>query len=552
MLLLLSIACLSENQLHADQERPPEPSIAVTSPASGSWLAEGTAEVQGSFANLYQLDVNDSTVTPNPAEGTFASTIELRRGINTIQAYGETQDGEGWRYDRVAVLAGDYADPGYPVEDAVGIRLNQSGLDAAVDFVAGMVDDETVAETAMGMNPIYEDSYGVLGWDAVDIEARIDDLTFDDLRIAATPSEDELELRVVIPDLFVDLQAVGEIVWIDFDVDASIWADQAVITLGLGVDTDDGDLVVDLLSSEVDLVGFGYDTSLLPGDVESYLFVSTISEKLEGMLLEQTEEQVPPLLASTLGDLDLSTELELMDTPVSLAATFASASIDDDGIQLFADVDVHSPTSGSHTYAGYLSAPVDLAVDHDAALSMAMGDDILNRLFFELWKGGLMDISLSTDDGTMKPEFLAGLKAEEGTVTLNPLLPPVLVQHDEGMEVQIGACEVTVSTPGGDLGERLVADLSITIHAALAYSDGKVVLELTDPQMDLMVKESDWGAMPETVTQILEQLIPVGELTSALGDIAIDVPEMDGIAIDGATVKRDDSRLGTHVEVDLD
>lgn len=323
MLLLLSIACLSENQLHADQERPPEPSIAVTSPASGSWLAEGTAEVQGSFANLYQLDVNNSTVTPNPAEGTFASTIELRRGINTIQAYGETQDGEGWRYDRVAVLAGDYADPGYPVEDAVGIRLNQSGLDAAVDFVAGMVDDETVAETAMGMNPIYEDSYGVLGWDAVDIEARIDDLTFDDLRIAATPSEDELELRVVIPDLFVDLQAVGEIVWIDFDVDASIWADQAVITLGLGVDTDDGDLVVDLLSSEVDLVGFGYDTSLLPGDVESYLFVSTISEKLEGMLLEQTEEQVPPLLASTLGDLDLSTELELMDTPVSLAATFA-------------------------------------------------------------------------------------------------------------------------------------------------------------------------------------------------------------------------------------
>lgn len=552
MLVLLAFACSSENQLHSDQERPPEPSIALTSPASGSWLAEGATEVTGTFANLYGLDVNDNSVTPSPETGTFSGTVELERGINVIQAYGETADEKGWRYDRVAVIAGDFADPGHPIEDAVGLRVNQSGLDVVMDYVAGMVDDETIEAAAFEMNPIYDDSYGVLGWDAVDIEARIDALTFSALRIDADPREDVLFLEVVIPDLFVDLQAVGEVVWIDFDVDATIWADQAVITAELEADADDGDLVVNLLSSEVELIGFGYDTSLLPGDVESYLFVSTIAEKIEGMLLEQIEEKVPPLLESTLGGLDLSTELELMGTPVALGATFASVQIDEQGLEIHTDVEIDSPSAGTHTYAGYLSAPVEMDIDTKSGLAMGMGDDLLNRLFFELWKGGLMDITVSTDDGTMKPEFLAGLKAEQGSITLNPLLPPVLVQNEEGMEIQIGACEVTVLTPGGDLGERLVADLSITIHAAVGYEDGQVVLEIADPEMDLMVRDSDWGAMPETVTQLLEELIPVGELVSAFGDIAIDIPQMEGIAIDSASVQRDRSRLGTHVEVELD
>jgi len=551
MILALALACSTENQLHSDQERPPAPEIALTSPASGAWLAEGSVEVTGTFANLYNLDVNEQSATPVAAEGTFAGTAELRRGINVIQAYGETQDGKGWRYDRVAVMAGDYADPGYPIEDAVGLRVNQAGLDTLVDYVAGMVDEATVEDAALGMNPVYDDSYGVAGWDAVEIQATIDNLEFDDLRIDATPYSDELELQVAIPNLWVDLSAFGEIVWIDFDVDASIWADQANIVVVLTADTEDGDLVVDLVESDVELIGFGYDTSLLPGDIEAWLFVSTIAEKIEGMLLEQIEEKVPALLDSTLSGLDLSTEMALLGTPIELGATFASVSIDTEGLELFADVDVHSPSAGTHTYAGYLSAPVELDVDRDASMGMALGDDLLNRLLFELWKGGLMDMTMSTDDGSMKPEFLAGLKAEQGSIALNPQLPPVIVQHEEGMEIQIGACEVTVLTPGGGLGERLVADMSLKINASVGYSDGQVVLELGNPEMDLMVKESDWGAMPETVTQLLEQLIPVGELVSAFGDIAIDVPQMDGIAIDGARVSRDASRLGTHVEVDL-
>ncbi|MCP4921530.1 MAG: hypothetical protein GY913_31930 [Proteobacteria bacterium] len=549
LLFALTIACSRDDGLN-ELDEGPRPQIAITSPAAAAWLGEGAVEVTGTFENLRTIDVNEAEATPDRS-GTFVGSAELSRGVNVIEAYGTTTDSE-WRYDRVGVLAGEFADPGHAIEDAAGLRLNQPGIDAAMDFAGSMVDQETIAAAATGMNPIYEDTYGVWGWDAVEIAANVDDITFDTVRLEATPRAGMLELQVVIPNLFVDLQAVGEAVGWDFDVDASLWADEAQIEGQLTLDADNGKLVVELLDADVNLVGFGYDTSLLPGDVEAYLFVDTIRGKLEDMLLEQITTMVPPLLESTLAGLDLSFELELMGVPLSIGADFAQASIDSKGIAITTDIDVDAPSNGEHTYAGFLSAPVELTVDDDAAVGAAISDDLLNRLMFEVWRAGLLELTLSTDDGSLEPALLLGLKTEQGTITLDALLPPVVVQGDSGLEVQIGELNVTVDTPGGEFGEHLEAAINLNIPLDLGYSDGNVVLALGSPEMVMMVRESDWGAEPETITQLLTQLLPLDSLLSILGDITFAVPSLDGLSIKSADVQRDKTGLGTHIGVELD
>ena len=548
LILALSLACSRDDGVNSLDEGP-RPDIAITSPAAGAWLSEGTVEVTGTFENLRTIDVNEAQATPDKS-GTFVGAADLVRGVNVIEAYGTTNDDE-WRYDRVGVLAGEFADPGHPIESAAGIRLNQPGIDAAMDFAGGMIDDETIAAAAVGMNPVYQDEYGVWGWDAVVIEANIDDVTFDTPRLTATPYAGMLELDVVIPNLFVDLQAVGEVVGWDFDVDAAIWADSAEIEGQLSLDADKGKLVVELLDADVNLVGFGYDTSLLPGDVEAYLFVDTIRGTLEDMLLEQITTMVPPLLEDTLSGLDLSFELELMGIPLAIGAEFASAEIDSKGIAITTDIDVDAPSNGEHTYAGFLSAPVELDVGTSSALDAAISDDLLNRLMFEVWRAGLMDLTLSTEDGSLEPALLGGLKAEQGTIALDALLPPVVVQGDNGLEVQLGELNVTVDTPGGELGEHLEAAINLNIPLDLGFEDGQGVLELGSPEMVMMVRESDWGAQPETITQLLTQLLPLDSLLSILGDITFDVPSLDGLEIKSADVQRDKTGLGTHIGVEL-
>ena len=52
--------------------------------------------------------------------------------------------------------------------------------------------------------------------------------------------------------------------------------------------------------------------------------------------------------------------------------------------------------------------------------------------------------------------------------------------------------------------------------------------------------------------QLLEQLLPLDSLLALIGDIAFDVPSLEGLVIQSAEVQRDGSRVATHVLVELD
>jgi Glucodextranase, domain B len=547
LLPLLSTACKGHEE--EAEALAITPSLVLEAPAAASWQAAGQATASGTATQCDSVTVDGVDATLRA--GAFETKVDLVRGINLVEAVGLGANGDEV-YVRQSVIAGDYNDPGQLVRDAMVLRLNQGGLDTAMALVASMIDSETIEATVVALNPVYTDTYGVWGWDAVTISADVTELSFDEPKLTATPTDGLLELTVVLPDVYVGLRAYGDVVGIDFDTTASLAATAAVVTADLSIAAVDGKLQAEMSNPTVSLEGFSYDTSLLPGDIEAYVFVDTIRATIEEQLLAQIEEMVPSLLDETLAGLDPSFETELIGVTVSVEAEFSSASIDPDGVEMTVDVDVDVPSSGNQTYAGYLAAgPADPRVDTHSDLSGSISDDLLNRVLFEAWRGGALAMEMSTEDGSLSSALLIPLKATQGSISISADLPPVVVDDQGALQAQMGELQIRIETPDGELGTYLDLSAHILAPIDVVLEAGELVLDIGDVDVTLMVRDSDWGASNEATTALVESMLPVSTLMALLGDFSFPIPSLLGIQIDSAEVYRDNSGVYTGLEAEL-
>jgi hypothetical protein len=545
---LVLAACSHENELVADDFR--EPTLELTTPAQADWMPAGRVSVDGRAENLERVNVNGVEARPD-RDGRFSTEVVLERGINVVEASGT--DGHGdTRFVRHGVLAGDFGDPGTEITDAVRLRVNQGGLDVAMDTVAGMLDAGELGPTVMSGNPVYQDSYGVWGWDAVNIRADVTELWFDQPTLTADPETGYLDIGAQIPNVWVKVVASGDVVGWDFSVDVWVWASRADLTAWATVDAQAGKLKADLRDASVTLVGFGYDTSLLPGEVEQYILVDAVRGYLEGKLAETLEAKVPPMLDETLAGLELSFDTTVMDREVHVAAEIAEAGIDDRGIEIDANLDVSIPGKGDKTYTGYLLAGEGRPeADENADIGLALSDDLLNRLLFEVWRAGVLDMTLSTEDGSLQPIMLAPLHATEGSIEIASMLPPVIVEKEGRLQAQLGELEVVIRTPGGEMGEYLKASVAAFVELELTVENGVLKLDLGTPELSVTVRESDWGASNETTTNLLEEMLPIDTFMLLLGDIEFPLPTLGTVSIAKGTVSRTSNHVYTGVSVDL-
>jgi hypothetical protein len=548
--LLFTIGCKADSSLTEDDFV--DPVLEFTNPVAADWLPAGETTVTGRVEGLDDLQINGA---PAEIDGdTFSATITLDRGINVIEASG-TDGNDHTRFERASVIAGEFADPGRPVKEAVVARLNTSGIDFAMDMVGDMINDMDIEGAIAGANPVYEDTYGVWSWDAVYVRADIGSLDMGNIQLDANPEEAYLDLTVTIPWLDVWVPVYGDILGWDFDVDAWIWASSAEITGYVTVDVDNNDkLVADLHSPTVQLYGFGYDTSLLPGEIETYILVDTIREALEDMLVEQISEAVPPLIEEQLADLDLSFETELLDRDVAIEAGFTRATIDEKGIELITKIDVNMKGKGEATYAGYLAADEKYPkVSRSGDLSAAISDDMLNRVLFEAWRSGIMDIELSTEDGSLAPEMLMALKATTGTVKVHADLPPVIVEHDKNIQLQAGEIIVDIYTPNGAMGDHVQLSIAVYGDIDLEVKKNKLKLDLQTPELIITVRDTDWGrsGSDEAVNLLLDNSFGIESLLGLLGDMSFDLPTIGDVNIADAQVDRNKNGVYTDINIEL-
>jgi hypothetical protein len=525
---------------------PPDVNIMV--PDDGAWLSSGALMVQGDVVGLREVTVNgiDAVVTGSG----YSAQLMLEGGVHQIEVRGIDGRGDA-RSASITVVAGEFEDPRDTMEDAVHVRVNERGLSYASHQVDAMVDPNAIASNAVGL-VVYDDSYGILGWDAVQIAATITDLSLAPLETELSPKSGVMDLEVEIPGVMVSLQAVGEALGIDFDTEATAWAESVVVTGTLAVDAVGGDLRVELFDPRVDLQDFQYDTSLIPTGVEGYLFVDSISAFLEELAVEKIVDVVPGLLQESLSNLKLKVNDEFLGVPVTIGAQFAEASIDRDGIEMSLDVLLDIGDEDQHFGMGYLAAPDIVAeLDRDADLTMAASDDLLNRVVYGLWRSGMFDMNLSSEDESLSPLVLSMLQAETGTVTTSAPLPPVVVSREDAFVVEIGGMVVDIATPGGVYGESLVLTVVADIPLSAVGRDGEIVLEMGEPEIQFSVKSSDWGAAStESITGLLTKMLSPEVVVALMGEMSFPIPSFgDMIQIDEVEVSAGGGDFHTHLDV---
>ena len=87
---------------------------------------------------------------------------------------------------------------------------------------------------------------------------------------------------------------------------------------------------------------------------------------------------------------------------------------------------------------------------------------------------------------------------------------------------------------------------------ATAVESNELVLDLGTPALTMMVRDSDWGASNEAITQLVEEMLPLDLMLALVGDLSFPLPELEGIGIASAYVGRDAAQAHTNIQIALD
>lgn len=552
LLLLLSAACKHENTL----SDPTEPSIELTRPAPAEWMGPGQAEVRGEWSGLNSINVNGTEATMTGSlVGDFDSTVDLGRGIQILTAAGTDPYGDTY-YSKVHVLSGEYNGPRQAVEDAAIVRINEEGIAVILDAVENEVDSELIADVLVSDEPIYEGGFidvGAAGSEdyLLGVELYVDGVGLSGLDLSGIPQEDELEFTATIYGL--ELQSVLAVLFTGnefLNVGLEIDADRVEITGTLTMSAYQGELDIQLLDSNVDITGFFFDTDLIPSEIEGALLSGALEGIVESQVSGLLESQITGLMRDTLSAFDFSYSTTLLDREVDVVAEFGRASIDTAGIELAMDIDVDMPNTTQHPYTGVLTAPGNQPTpDANADVSMSIWDDMINKMLFEAWRSDLLVQDLSSSDGSLPAIALIPLHADSAELSVDGLLPPVVVQDDEGnIEAQLGEVQIVLDMEGSDLGSHLEAALAVNVDIDLEVVDNVLEVQLGEPVIDIAVRNSDWGASNEATSELLAEVLPLDLILSLIGDLTFPLPDLPGVTMN-ANAGRDGN--GTHTAVRL-
>ena len=540
---LLLVGCKKSEPTPVTTTPEPGPSaddlaLVVTEPDPASYHNLGTVKLAGTHVGMEAVTVDGSPADADDGAN-WSHTISLERGVNTFEVRGDK--GSTFRMARQSVMAGSFGEPSGTIGDAVGVRLNQGGLDAVGVMIAGLIDDASLSKTLAKAGPIYESTL-------LDVDQVV--LYFDPIQTQLTPGAGGLDIVLTLPN--TEVWALVDVPLLDpFDVWLTMDSARVTGTIDLGTDGS-GHLTADLSSPTVQLVNFEYDTSLIPGSSLA-LFDGTIQGVLEDVILEQLETLVPDLLEEQLATLELAFELDLLGTPVSIATDFAHAAVDPQGVQLVADLDVDVDANGLKAAPGYLRADVAQPTPNTRDdLTIALSDDLVNRLLYEVWAGGILDLQLSTEDGSLPSSYLESFGTEEGTLSIDARMPPVLVQKGAETELQVGEMLLRLSTPTNSNFTYIDLALSLSIPVDLEVVDGALDIDLGAPDLAFIVRDTDWGTVNEEfITELLEEQLPIESLLIVLGAISFDLPSIAGLSLENASIDRDESEVFTNIAAEL-
>ncbi len=523
----------------------PDARLQVTAPAPGAVSAPGPVTVTGIATGLSGVTIN-GTAAAVGVDGAFSASIQLDAGVTVIETRATTPEG-GELFDRRAVLAGTFVDADDAGEEGLSVRLNDGGLIAVLDAVELSFDDDTVEAAVIAANPVsaFANILSPLDW-SIDIAS----LSYGATSMTLTPANQELTAQ--IPNFAIAVDVWYDAVGLDPDTTTgTASATRADVTLTLDVDVDGGAPTVDVIALDVDLVGFTF-TIADWNPTWTSLLADYFEEDVEEILEDEAAVLIAPLLEELLADLELSFDLDLLGTDLGIEAAFADLAFDGDGLACVLDVEVDATATQQRPSPGVFSTrDGDPTLSTAPDIALALSDDLLNRMLLAAWRAELLDLELSTDDGSLPGAALLPLRATSGSITTEATLPPIVVDGGNKPQLQIGELITTIATPGGEYGDTVTVAIAAFADLDVTVDSGELVLAFGDTELKLHVRSSDWNLSNEAATTLLEDSLPIDVLLAIVGDFAFPLPTLGGLGVDDGSVSRDAGDAHTNVAADL-
>ncbi|MDP6931800.1 MAG: hypothetical protein QGG40_02745, partial [Myxococcota bacterium] len=489
----------------------------------------------------------------------FSSSVSWDWGLNLLET--EATDGSGnSSWDERAVLAGDFLEYGASADAGIVAWLGEGegGLDTLEAIGEGMVSASELDDYIP--SPVYSDEeescYDPCGgwwggceicvtWYALDL--YVDNPSIGDVSMDLDPqSSGQLVATVTMNDPELDWEADAVVLEVDYDGDGTVSADAITVELTLEPSVDDGELVMDLTSTDVSTSGFDFDMDSWLYDAVEYFGVDVdgmVQGYMEDALQDALEDELPGMMEETLQDLEISQSMELDGDTYTVTAEPSDVDVDDHGITLTLATTFTTDTwrldrTGSGSLFADSTAP---SFSGSTGTAFDLGVDFLNQGLYAAWGGGLFRVQLTAselgvDSGSYSDMF-SGL--DELVLDADPLLPPVVVPDEDGLlELQMGGMYVRLYDEDAEEGEELVeAYVSAWVPLDLeASADDTLDPTIGEPTLSVFVASPQDSSMA-IVETILETLLPPYiELYAAEALDGVPIPTLDGFSLTGVSV----------------
>ena len=134
-----------------------------------------------------------------------------------------------------------------------------------------------------------------------------------------------------------------------------------------------------------------------------------IRDAIEDAVSGAVEDEVPALLEDILQSLEIQQDIDLMGSNYAFVGRPSSVIITEDGIELGLEANIsgdqwnHATVGAGSLYAGYTSPLWDAATGMGIGISL----DFLNQMLYQIWGGGLLDMTLSGDELGLQGDEIA-------------------------------------------------------------------------------------------------------------------------------------------------
>lgn len=544
----------------------PYPKVSIQEPARGTYATncgdpyELIIDVQ-SEALLTSVTLQGLGLAP--VTGEHKLKVQPDYGLNLFRAEALTEAGALGREHR-SMLCGQYLAPEDILLHAADVYLGDKALNVVGQASAAWFDSLDLTKMFIEQNPIYESL--LVNVNAVSVTRK------PGTEVVFTPAWDKVLTHFVIHDLdvTVSVELVGSpSKFYDVSVKADAVAADGDLTLKLSTQSKTGvtlsELLFEFTNLQLEIAGVADDLLVMFPEMEQ-----TLVDTITVWLADTLTDYVPQAAADALSQMDDPAVFEMFGKKFQVRFIPDDLDVTPDGLHFAMDLALSGlKPLPSIQSPGVLHTPGQEQWPDVEGVRLSIKDDFLNALFHEVWRAGLLHMTIDQAflnqhkiGVTLTAGFLGEVLdhlpvqvAEQSPITakLATTFPTVadLTQPASG-DVRLGLGDLIMEiyapkeSPGNPV---LTLAATLILDAALAAGTGAAV-EIQPGSFDLSLDVvDDDGSYPaiedqlETTTAgILEALMPlIGNLFGSMpvpsfGDFAVTDISVGTDASDGGVV----------------